>query len=134
MVKPNPTTGMRHVALFVREYKATEDFYVELLGMKVEWRPDEFTVYLTSGNDNLALHKTEKIFEDGQHLDHVGFFLNDINDVDEWFSFLQGHNINMKTKPKTHRDGARSFYCLDPDGNSVQMIFHPPQSEGRLKR
>jgi len=102
MIKPNPTTGMRHVALFVKNYEATEQFYVELLGMNVEWRPDANAVYLTSGNDNLALHR-------------VGF------------DFLRGHDIKMKTEPRTHRDGARSFYCFDPDGNTVQMIFHPPQ-------
>ena len=127
MIKPNPTTGMRHVALFVREFEATEHFYVDLLGMQVEWRPDESSVYLTSGNDNLALHRTEIPFAEGQHLDHIGFFLNTPEDVDEWFDFLRAHDIRMKTEPRTHRDGARSFYCLDPDGNSVQMIYHPPQ-------
>ena len=25
--------------------------------------------------------------------------------------------------PKTHRDGARSLYCADPDGNTVQFIY-----------
>jgi catechol 2,3-dioxygenase-like lactoylglutathione lyase family enzyme len=132
MIKPNPTTGMRHVALSVQNYAATEKFYVDLLGMKVEWRPDDHSVYLTSGNDNLALHHTKKEFGEGQHsgqhLDHIGFFLNALDDVDEWFDFLRGHDIKMKTEPKTHRDGARSFYCLDPDGNTVQMIFHPPQA------
>jgi len=24
------------------------------------------------------------------------------------------------------RDGARSFYCNDPEENTVQLIFHPP--------
>lgn len=130
MIKPNPTTGMRHVALRVKNYEATEHFYVELLGMAVEWRPDANAVYLTSGNDNLALHRVEHAsFEESekeQHLDHIGFFLNTMDDVDEWFDFLRGHDIKMKTEPRTHRDGARSFYCLDPDGNTVQMIYHPP--------
>ncbi|WP_455218396.1 VOC family protein [Kaarinaea lacus] len=127
MINPNPTTGLRHVALSVRNFEATEKFYTELMGMEVEWRPDENSVYLTSGNDNLALHKTEKEFNDCQHLDHIGFFLNTPEDVDEWFDFLRAHDIKMKTEPRTHRDGARSFYCLDPDGNTVQMICHPPQ-------
>jgi len=126
MIKPNPTTGMRHVALFVKNYQATEQFYVELLGMAVEWRPDAGAVYLTSGNDNLALHRVEDDFGENQHLGHIGFFLNTMDDVDEWFDFLRGHDIKMKTEPRTHRDGARSFYCLDPDGNTVQMIYHPP--------
>lgn len=127
MIKPNPTTGMRHVALFVREYEATEHFYVQLLGMQVEWRPDPDNVYLTSGNDNLALHRAGQDMDGPQHLDHIGFFLNTMDDVDEWFDFLRAHDIRMKTEPRTHRDGARSFYCLDPDGNTVQMIYHPPQ-------
>ena len=78
MIKPNPTIGMRHVALFVKNYEATEQFYVDLLGMRVEWRPDGNAVYLTSGNDNLALHRVEHDFcgnsGEGQHLDHIGFF------------------------------------------------------------
>ena len=130
MLKPNPTTGMRHVALFVKYYEATEYFYVELLGMAVEWRPDDNAVYLTSGNDNLALHRVTTDFcgekGEGQHLDHIGFFLNAPDDVDDWFDFLRAHDVQMKTEPRTHRDGARSFYCLDPDGNTVQMICHPP--------
>jgi hypothetical protein len=32
----------------------------------------------------------------------------------------------MKASPRTHRDGARSFYCADPEGTVVQVIFHPP--------
>ncbi len=126
MIKPNPTSGLRHVALFVRNYEATEHFYVELLGMAVEWRPDANAVYLTSGNDNLALHRMTGNFGEQQHLDHIGFILDRPADVDEWFDFLRAHDIRMKTGPRTHRDGARSFYCLDPDGNSVQMIYHPP--------
>ena len=52
-----PTRGMRHVALFATDLEASEAFYVDLLGMTVEWRPDDDNVYLTSGNDNLALHR-----------------------------------------------------------------------------
>ncbi|VAW94474.1 Glyoxalase/bleomycin resistance protein/dioxygenase [hydrothermal vent metagenome] len=126
MIKPNPTSGLRHVALFVRNYETTEQFYVGLLGMAVEWRPDANAVYLTSGNDNLALHRVADDFDGRQHLDHIGFILDHTDDVDEWFDFLRAHDIRMKTGPRTHRDGARSFYCLDPDGNTVQMIYHPP--------
>lgn len=117
---------MRHVALFVADLAAAERFYVELLGMTVEWRPDEHNVYLTSGNDNLALHQLEADYSGQQHLDHIGFFLDKPEDVDAWFAFLGGHGVRMKTNPRTHRDGARSFYCLDPAGNSVQIIYHPP--------
>ena len=40
MQRPPPTAGLRHVALYVQDMQAAEHFYVELLGMQVEWRPD----------------------------------------------------------------------------------------------
>ncbi len=128
MIKPKPTSGMRHVALFVSNLEQCEYFYVDLLGMAVEWRPDEDNVYLTSGNDNLALHRAPDSLDTsgGQVLDHIGFIIDEEAQVDVWFDFLRGHDIEMKTSPRTHRDGARSFYCLDPAGTTVQMIYHPP--------
>ena len=51
-----------------------ENFYTNFLGMEVEWRPDEDNVYLTNGNDNLALHRVEKLDGFGR-LDHIGFLL-----------------------------------------------------------
>lgn len=124
--RPRPTRGMHHIALFVSDLEACERFYVDLLGMAVEWRPDGDNVYLTSGSDNLALHRLNKIFSEPQRLDHLGFILGSPEDVDDWFRYLQAEGVLMKTEPRTHRDGARSFYCLDPSGNTVQMIYHPP--------
>ncbi len=126
--RPPATTGLRHLALWIQHFEATEAFYTDLLGMKVEWRPDADNVYLTSGVDNLALHRAPADFNDAAHqrLDHLGFILGDIEHVDQWFSFLKSHHVEMKTEPRTHRDGARSFYCFDPDGNTVQIIWHPP--------
>ncbi|MEE9493400.1 MAG: VOC family protein [Gammaproteobacteria bacterium] len=128
MKKPAATAGMRHVALNVRDLKRAEAFYVDLLGMQVEWRPDAENVYLTSGNDNLALHKTEQ--EDcvgtPQRLDHIGFILSTPELVDEWYEYLLANDVEMKSTARSHRDGARSFYCSDPEGVIVQMIYHPP--------
>ncbi len=130
MSRPPATGGMRHVALYAEYFEACEHFYTELLGMQVEWRPDPDNVYLCSGNDNLALHRaTEPMAKKGQHLDHIGFILRDIADVDSWYEFLKAHDVTMRTEPRTHRDGARSFYCNDPDGTNVQMIYHPPISD-----
>ena len=128
--RPEPTLGMHHLALIVQDMAASTRFYRDLLGMVVEWRPDEENVYLTSGNDNLALHKAPSGFtmQSHQRLDHLGFILRAPEDVDQWYEFLASSGVVVKNKPRTHRDGARSFYCEDPDGNVVQMIFHPPLS------
>ena len=129
-VRPAPTAGMRHVALFVDGLEETVLFYTGLLGMAIEWQPDADNVYLSSGNDNLALHRF--MGEDRppaqQRLDHIGFIIDDIDQVDVWYEFLKANGVRIKSEPRTHRDGARSFYCLDPDSNVVQMIYHPPIS------
>jgi len=127
MQRPAATAGLRHIALYVNDLDAAEHFYVALLGMQVEWRPDADNVYLTSGNDNLALHRSgRETAPDAQTLDHIGFILRTPEDVDAWCEFLRTHGVEVKAAPRTHRDGARSFYCVGPQGVIVQMIFHPP--------
>lgn len=135
MDRPPPTLGMHHIALFVPDLAAAEHFYVDLLGMRVEWRPDADNVYLTGGTDNLALHRHPNPGlgygnPAAQRLDHIGFIVRRPEDVDAWFAFLQAHGVRMKTEPRTHRDGARSFYCEDPAGVAVQIIHHPPLAVG----
>lgn len=130
--RPAAGFGMRHVALCVRDLLACERFYVQLLGMQVEWRPDPDNLYLSSGSDNLALHRADADAprrEDVQRLDHIGFFMRTPEQVDDWYRFLREHEVPMRNTPRTHRDGARSFYCYDPDGTCVQIIYHPPVAQ-----
>ncbi|MHB8535418.1 MAG: VOC family protein [Sulfuricaulis sp.] len=131
MKRPATTPGLHHVALNVKDIEACERFYTELLGMRVEWRPDADNVYLTGGRDNLALHRAVPGPGPGtaQRLDHVGFIVSDIGEIDEWFAFFKSSGVAILKEPKTHRDGARSFYCRDPDGTTVQIIYHPPISK-----
>ena len=129
MKRPPATSGLRHIALFVKDLEACAHFYIELLGMQIEWQPDVDNLYLTSGNDNLALHRGSADFDTAtQRLDHIGFIIDTPEQVDEWFQFLSHHNVPLRQPPRTHRDGARSFYCYDPAGMTVQLIYHPPIS------
>ena len=130
---PRPThRGLRHLALNVRDLPAMKAFYVDLLGFRVEWEPDPDNVYLTSGVDNLALHRApggEGAPSGGAGaLDHLGVIVAQAADVDAWAAHLEAHGVTLDMRPKTHRDGARSCYFRDPDGNRVQVIHHPPIS------
>lgn len=126
--RPLSQPSLRHVALFVQNFSESLHFYTEILGMVIEWQPDEDNVYLTFGADNLALHrmKSNATWPSQQRLDHMGFMLKAPEDVDAWYTYLQQHQVNLKGSPRNHRDGAKSFYCLDPDGNAIQIIYHPP--------
>jgi len=138
--------GLRHLALNVRDMDAMKRFYVDLLGFAVEWEPDPDNIYLSSGIDNLALHRSTALTASHSAplttrrstplapesstgpLDHLGVIVREMDDVDGWAAFLMERGVTMDAMPRTHRDGARSCYFRDPDGNRVQVIFHPPIS------
>lgn len=126
MERPN-LSGLWHVALNVVDLEGALAFYEGDLGLRVEWRPDADNVYLTSGRDNLALHRVDALATNGKdRLDHVGFVLPTAAAVDQWAAWLEGRGHALAQGPKTHRDGARSLYVRDPAGNLVQFIHHPP--------
>ena len=128
LARPGSTAGLRHVALYCADLEACRQFYVDLLGMRIEWQPDNDNIYLTSGNDNLALHRAgpDHDMSGAQHLDHIGFVIREPDQVDDWYRFFVDQGVRIRKELRTHRDGARSFYCYDPDGNIVQLIYHPP--------
>ena len=143
MTAPQPpeTLGIRHVALKVKDLESEEKFYTEVLGFIVEWRPDKDNVYLRSHGDNLALHREPARSQTAPGtvssrsprradsvLDHFGIILKKPEDVDAWAAHLKSHGTSLAKEPKTHRDGARSFYTRDPEGIVIQFIFHPPIS------
>ena len=101
--------GLRHVALNVRDVGKSVDFYSKVLGLKVEWAPDEDNVYLTSGQDNLAIHKQPAGSEPGpvQTVHHIGFLVRTPANVDEWAERIRNLGVPLVQEPKTHRDGAR---------------------------
>ncbi|PKO93605.1 MAG: glyoxalase [Betaproteobacteria bacterium HGW-Betaproteobacteria-1] len=124
--------GMRHVALFVHDLEACLKFYRDVVGMQQEWMPDPDNVYLTSAcADNVALHRLDAAtkLDGAQRLDHIGFILKTPQDVDQWCDYLVAHGTKVAQATRTHRDGARSFYCFDPAGNLVQFIYHSPISD-----
>lgn len=102
-----------------------EGFYVGILGYTVEWRPDPDNVYLTNGEDSLALHRDAGAVSKESRLDHIGVLLKNAEDVDAWAAHLEERSVALAAKPRTHRDGCRSCYALDPEGNRIQFLWHP---------
>ncbi len=121
------TLGLRHLALYSQNLEACVKFYTDIIGMTLVWNPDPDNFYFSTGSDNLALHRAPKDFVPAAHqrLDHLGFFLETREEVDRWHDYLREQHVDIKAAPKDHRDGTRSLYCADPDGNVVQMIYCP---------
>ena len=120
--------GLRHLALRVRDARTAADFYIDTFGMRVVWAPDARNVYLSSGDDNLALHEDTA----GAALDHLGFVVAAPSEVYAAAEALRARGIPIVHEPAVHRDGTVSCYCRDPDGNLVQIIYlpaAPPEGE-----
>jgi catechol 2,3-dioxygenase-like lactoylglutathione lyase family enzyme len=114
------------------------EFYTRVFGMKVVWQPDPENAYLTSGCDNLALHrsatppsKVDAPPEAGP-LDHLGFIVATIAEVEAGYRWAQVNHLDIVHPLKHHRDGSVSFYLGDPDGNIVQVLYEPTVSRIRL--
>lgn len=121
------TLGIKHVALKVKNFDNCLKFYTDILGMDIDWQPDDDNVYLSNGKDNLALHKDSNLdlSSKNNRLDHYGIMLKTKDDVDYWFNFIKSHDVKIFKDIKDHRDGSRSFYCYDPDKNILQIMWHP---------
>ncbi len=118
------TRGIRHVAFVCADLARMESFYCDVMGYRVEWRPSESDVYLTRGEDTLALHAGTHESQESR-LDHIGLVVSALEGVDEWAGYLRARGIGLAKEPRTHRDGARSLYLRDPEGNVVQILYHP---------
>lgn len=116
------------MALNVRAVEPMKRFYVDVLGFAVEWEPDPENVYLCSGADNLAIHRADEVSQTGSPLDHLGLIVRSAEDVDRWATYLEAQGVVLAARPRTHRDGARSCYFRDPEGNKIQILHHPPIS------
>src|SRR5207244_13626298 len=93
--------GLRHVALNVRDVQKSLEFYSKVLGMKLEWKPDEDNAYLTSGQDNLALHALRPGAEPGEVplVHHIGCAVRRRADVGDGAAERRGHGARTSQQP-----------------------------------
>jgi catechol 2,3-dioxygenase-like lactoylglutathione lyase family enzyme len=127
--------GMRHIALKVKDAARAKEFYCRLFGMEVVWEPDPQNIYLSSGWDNMAIHEVPKEFSQGaaeMQLDHLGFIVESIGRVKELEEEFVSQGVKIVHPFKIHRDGSASFYCTDPDGVVIQLLYEPTLSGQKI--
>lgn len=129
--------GMRHLALKVSDLERAKDFYVRVFGMKLVWQPDADNAYLSTGSDNLALHRGPAVANENanaQRLDHLGFIVATVADLEASYAWAQSAKLKIVHELKHHRDGSVSFYIRDPDGNLIQALYEPTISPQTFTR
>lgn len=126
---------MRHIALKVKDAARSKQFYRDLFGMAVVWEPDRQNIYLSSGCDNLAIHEVPESFLTTaveKQLDHLGFVVDSIERVKELEGAFRSQGVEIVQPFKVHRDGSASFYCADPDGIIIQLLYEPTLSAQKI--
>jgi catechol 2,3-dioxygenase-like lactoylglutathione lyase family enzyme len=127
--------GLRHLALRVTDVARAREFYGRVFGMRIVWQPDPDTAYLSSGCDNLALHRGDsQAVTDRSHqaLDHLGFVAGTIAEVEAAYAWAAANGEKIAKPLAHHRDGSVSFYLRDPDDNVIQILFEPTISSQRF--
>jgi catechol 2,3-dioxygenase-like lactoylglutathione lyase family enzyme len=127
--------GMRHIALKVKDAARSKKFYQDIFGMVVVWEPDRQNIYLSSGCDNIAIHEVPESFLAAaaeKQLDHLGFVVASVDRVRELEGAFRSRGVEIVHPFKVHRDGSASFYCADPDGIVIQLLYEPTLSAQKI--
>ena len=120
----------------IRDAARAKRFYQDILGLEVVWEPDPQNVYLSSGWDNLAIHEVSEAFlqtAEEKQLDHLGFLVDSIERVRTLEAEFRSHHVTIVHPFKVHRDGSASFYCADPDGIVIQILYEPALSRQTIR-
>ncbi len=125
------TWGLRHLALRVKNVEVSQRFYETWFAMEVVWHPDSDNVYLSTGQDNLALHQYPDEDRDQvspsplKPLDHFGFLMPSHEGVEAFYQQVLAQGVPIVKPVRQHRDGSVSFYMADPDQNIIQILYEP---------
>ncbi|MBV8053787.1 MAG: VOC family protein [Deltaproteobacteria bacterium] len=117
--------GLRHLALNVKDVALAVNFYRQVFGMKIVWQPDADNAYLSSGYDNLALHRGSAGDRSAQSLDHFGFIVSTVAELEAGYRWANENQLDIARPLRRHRDGSVSYYVRDPDGNVIQILYEP---------
>jgi catechol 2,3-dioxygenase-like lactoylglutathione lyase family enzyme len=115
--RPVGSRGLRHVALRSRNLRATERFYVDVLGLRVAF-PHRGMLFLESpgGGDLLNFVATRRPFDaDAGGLDHVGLRVP----PKAWRPAMA--RLARAAVRIEGRRGREAVYIRDPNGYTVEL-------------
>ncbi len=112
-----------HVAIRVKDMDRAKAFYLGL-GMKLVWDDNDWC-YLEANpsKDGLALLGPNY----KQAGPHFAFHFSQKSEVENARDKLLDSGIQVGDL-HSHRDGTASFYIKDPEGNWLEMLYHPSES------
>ena len=117
---------LNHIALYVRDLTASEQFY-EQLGLRRLPRPDfPFPgAWFAAGEQQLHLIADTMHLSDERHSLHVAFRVEDAYVA---YAALVERGISTLSAPSVRPDGAVQVFLQDPDGYRIELVSLPPRN------
>jgi catechol 2,3-dioxygenase-like lactoylglutathione lyase family enzyme len=113
--------GFHHITVVVRNLEKADWFYREVLGLPELPRP-KFSVpgkWYRCGNSELhVVSADELIVESMRH------FALEVENFAEVVNRLKEKGVQIVGEPDLRPDGSDFVFCLDPEGNLVEITHH----------
>ena len=86
---------------------------------------ESMAVYRVGTEDTLVIVEAETSYDPNSRdfrVDHIGFFLNSPEEVDEMADYLREQDVTILSGPANRKRG-RFLFASDPDGNLIEFFF-----------
>ncbi len=104
-----------HLNIDVKDLERSRRFYVDLLGMEVNWSVADM-VALRAGEFDFFISQAARERALAVDALHFGFRLRDRAELDAWETALRAKGVAA-----SERRGEDAFYVKDPDGYTVEF-------------
>lgn len=122
-----------HVTLVSSDFDRSREFYVEIIGMQEEKRPDfsfpgrwfsagETMIHLNPKSEESGLPGWDSGATDPPRGPHIAFRVKDAQSA---AGVLKKAGIEIEFGPRSRPDGATQFYVRDPDGHLIEICDLP---------
>ncbi len=112
-----------HVVVAIDKLEETLSFVTETLGFRISDRVESFAAFLRC-HPNPYHHTLALVRAPGNHLHHVNFMVQNIDDIGRAIHRLQRNQVEIVFGPGRHQPSESIFlYYLDPDGMTVEYSF-----------
>lgn len=119
-------SGINHITIRVNRIDRSEEFYGKILGFELLRKMGQsMAVYKIGDEDTLVIVEAETSYDPNSRdfrVDHIGFYLDNTEQVDEMASYLRENEVTILSGPANRKKG-RFVFASDPDGNLIEF-FH----------
>ncbi|MEX1062570.1 MAG: VOC family protein [Balneolaceae bacterium] len=119
-------SGINHITIRVNDIERSEEFYGQVLGFEqIRKMGQSMTVYRIGKEDTIVIVEAETSYDPNSRdfrVDHIGFYLDGAEKVDEMADYLREKEISILSGPANRKKG-RFLFVSDPDGNMIEFFF-----------